>query len=449
MTFSKTDRPAQKQPRRAMYGEPLVRAEVNPNIESIRSKHPLACIPPTPSNRVVAVCHPVWQLRSGGLERQLMQVVNRLRDGFRHVVVVRGWDDSAEPMSRQLAEHVQLIRQSGPKSDPNWSRRLASILREFEIDVLHARGLSMLVDCLMAAETSGETSVALSFHGFETPDSRIRGIRRKILREAILRCDDRWAVSSSAAAALVRELNLPRESFAVVPNGVDSIRFAPAADRSPIRCDLNLPEDQCVFLSVGNLKPVKGHDLLLRAWKHAASGLDRAILIILGRDYSDGSLARWAAEHLPGRDIRFVGERDDLPTWYQAADAFVLPSHWEGLPNALLEAAASGLPIIATRVGGNTDVIDDPANGRLVEPGDIQGLADAMTRLATDPQLRRRLGDAARRRAVDYFAIERTVASYAKRYRSLLRRLEMVPPAVSGATGCLQPVPGTEQSKGL
>ncbi len=385
--------------------------------------------------RPVTVCHPVWQLRSGGLERQLVQVVNRLRDGFRHVVVVRGWDDTAEPLARQLADHVQLIRQTGPKRDPSWSHSLAAILREFEIDVLHARGLSMLLDCLMAAENSAETSLAMSFHGFETPDAPFCGIRRKILREAILRCHDQWAVSPGAAAAIARGLNLPRESFAIVPNGVDTTRFAPAADPLSIRRGLNLPHDRCIFLAVGNIKPIKGHDLLLRAWRHAGRAIDMATLLIVGRDYTDGSLARWAAEQPPGRDIRFIGERDDLPTWYQAADVFVLPSRWEGFSNALLEAAASGLPIIATRVGGNADLVDHRKNGLLVEPGDIPALADAMTQLANDPQLRRQLGEAARRRAVDCFGIEQTAAACGRRYRSLVRRSESVAPAPRAAAG--------------
>jgi len=371
-------------------------------------------------SRVITVCHPVWQLGCGGLERQLVEVVNRLpRETFRQIVVVRGWDESSERIGGDLAEHVELIKDRGPSRDRTWSRTLACILRERQVDVLHVRGLSMLMDSVMAAELHGEVALACSFHGFESADTQFRGIRRKVFREAFLRCDDRWAVSEAAARAITQRLNLPPGAFGVLPNGVNTTRYQPAADTAAVREELGLPLRATVLLSVGTLKAVKGHDVLLRAMETLKTGNEGIVLVLVGDDKLDGSLQRQAVERLPDLDVRFVGKQADVRPWYQAADVFVLPSLWEGSSNALLEAMSCGKAVIATRVGGNEDVVRDERTGFLVEPRDAAGLRDAMMRMVADSGLRVRMGAAGRREMHRRFSIDRTLETYASRYQRL------------------------------
>lgn len=371
--------------------------------------------------RQITICHPVWRLDCGGLERQLVQTVNHLpRDEFRHVVLVRGWDETSERLADELGDHVDLIKQAGPTRDRIWSRRLACILREYEVDVLHVRGLSMLFDSVLAAELYGDTSVAFSFHGFESTAKQFDGVRRKIFREATLRCDARWSVGPTAAQSVARTLNLPRESFEVIANGVDTDRYRPTADQAAVRQKLGLPNDRLVMLTVGNLKPIKGHDILLKAMQKLDAASDRISLIMVGADDLNGSLQQWASDHLQNNDVRFVGQQSDVLPWYQAADVFVLPSLSEGLSNALLEAMACGLPVIATNVGGNQDVIQHESNGLLIEAGRPENLAAAMARLINEAELRSDLARTARDHVRQGFSLSNTIKTYAAHYRQLV-----------------------------
>lgn len=368
--------------------------------------------------QVTTVCHPVYGLDRGGLERQLINVVNRLSfDTFNHIVVVRGWNKTAERRAAEFGPNVTVIGDPKTGPDRGWPRRLATILENHAVDVLHVRGLTMLVDGVIAAEWAGGIPIVASFHGLENPSAAISGIRRKVLREALLRCKARWAVGPDAARTAVSTFNLAKDAFDTIPNGIDTDEFQPATSRDDIRRRLDLPLDRFVFLCVGNIKPVKGHDVLIDAFM-STPFTDETTLVVVGEDYSDGKIPARTKPARSGRDIRFVGAQDDVIPWYQAADAFVLPSRWEGLSNALLEALACGLPAIATNVGGNADVIHNNHNGKLVPVDDSRALSIAMHALACDASLRYRLADESRRSVFDNFDARHMYESIAQRYRS-------------------------------
>ena len=384
----------------------------------------------------ITICHPVWQLGCGGLEHQLLQVIDRLpSDRFRHVLVVRGWDKTSAAIVDSLPPNVIVERQSSRGRERFWALELAYILRQHRAQAVHVRGLSMLLDSLLAARLCVGVKVAFSFHGFENTRRQFGLLRRRLYRAAIGRCDDCWAVSRSAAEAIAAEMGLSVSRVGVLINGVDTQRYRPADDRAGIRRRLGLPGDGLIVLSVGNLKPVKGHDVLLHAIRNLGWDVDRAVFVLVGGDYLNGDLQRWAARRATGRDIRFVGERADALPWYQAADIFVLPSRWEGLSNALLEAMSCGLPVIATAVGGNGDVIEHGRTGLLVRPDEPGELCEAMRRLMGEPRLRIMLADAGRREVQTRFSIERTVAEYARRYQDLAAGPGSVLESANGRNG--------------
>lgn len=395
--------------------------------------------------RPVTVCHPVWELASGGLERQLVQVVNRLpRDKFEHILLIRGCGEGLGIHGDLAGSNVRLVRQPSRGRDRLWWRSLASVLRQYSADVLHVRGLSMLLDGVLAARLCGDVRVAFSFHGFEHGARRLGRLRRRLYREAALRCDRRWAVSRCAAEAIAEELRLPVSEFEVLANGVDERRFAPTQDRLAVRRRLGLPSDGRVVLSVGNLKPVKGHDVLLEAIRSLGGAADGLCFVLAGKDYLDGDLQRWAGEHLGGRDVRFVGEQQEVLPWYQAADVFVLPSRWEGMSNALLEAMSCGLPAIATAVGGNGEVIQHERTGLLVRPDDAAELCSAIRLLANDEGRRAALGEAGQQDVHRRFSADGAVGAYAERYEELGRRDELARGGFEESQGGLHPADARE-----
>jgi glycosyltransferase involved in cell wall biosynthesis/O-antigen/teichoic acid export membrane protein len=213
---------------------------------------------------------------------------------------------------------------------------------------------------------------------------------------------------------------IPGERITLVSFGVDTRRFCPAAPalRAQLRKQLDLEECK-VVLVVARLVPEKGLDRLLAAWPMVKAGVPSAMLVIVGDGCERGSLSR-QAESLPS--VRFVGaQRDPLP-FLQAADCFTLPSYTEGLPISLLEAMATGLPCVATAIGGISDALDGQL-GALVPPGNAARLADAlilMLRLNGDALARLRA--ASRKRAVERYSIEANAAALDRTYEQLTSR---------------------------
>lgn len=237
---------------------------------------------------LVTVCHPVWTLDGGGLERQLVQATAALSpDRFRHVIVTRE-SEAVRCEECELSEGTRLVRLPGGGPDPHWASKLSEVLRSHEVDVLHVRGQSMLLDATFACELAGGTPLAMSFHGFEAYPPRWSSLRRGMLRTAIRRCSDRWAVSQNAAVAIASELGMNPVEFGVVPNGVDTSRFCPARCRRTVRNSLRLPDDRPILMTIASLKPIKGHAQLLKALANVRGRGLGFHAVFAGRDYQIG-----------------------------------------------------------------------------------------------------------------------------------------------------------------
>lgn len=354
--------------------------------------------------------------RIGGAERQVLLLAHGLqRRGWRvSVVVLSGQGGEA---AKELRQHeisfVSLGFRKGLADPRGWLRFRRWLLRE-RPDVLHAHlphaawlarsarlwaPLPALVDTIHSASAGGWP-------------------RRLIYRFTRRFPDAVTAVSYAAAETYLRAGMVRAHTLHVIPNGVDFIRFAPdPVVRSAIRSDLGAA-NAFLWLAAGRLDEVKNYPLLLRAM--AALPEDNWLLIAGAGSQEAGlkALASWLG--LDGR-VRFLGFRQDLERWMQAADAFVLSSLWEGLPLALLEAAACELPIVATDVPGTREAVEQLGTGRLVAPGDPAALAGAMRELTVRPQRELRAMSArARRNAAPRFAIDAVLDHWEAIYNQLM-----------------------------
>jgi len=206
-----------------------------------------------------------------------------------------------------------------------------------------------------------------------------------------------------------------------VPNGVDTSRFAPdKAAGEQIRAQMGWKD--FVWLAVGNLRAPKDYPNLLRAFVLVATRAPRALLVIAGSGPLRASLESLAAELAIDRSVRFLGAREDVRELLQAVDGYVLSSAWEGTPMALLEACGCGVPVVATRVGGNPDVVEDGVSGFLIDPRNSGALRDAMLKLMALPQGERAsMGNAARKRVESTFSHEKIVDKWENIYEQMMQ----------------------------
>lgn len=214
----------------------------------------------------------------------------------------------------------------------------------------------------------------------------------------------RVVANSPAAARQLGEEGLAADRIRIIPNGLEVERFHGKV-HGPIE----------TIVTVANLRPEKSHDVLLEAFARTAAKR-RLRLRIVGDGPCRSALERQARELGLGRRVEFLGHREDVADLLGLSDLFILPSRSEAFPNSALEAMASGLPVIASAVGGLLDLIDDGRNGLLVPPGDAGALTAAIDRLVAQPTLAAALGESARRHVRDRYSFDRMVASFEHLY---------------------------------
>ncbi|MGE3275485.1 MAG: glycosyltransferase [Vicinamibacterales bacterium] len=344
---------------------------------------------------------------TGGTERQMIELVRRLSpDRWTvHVACLRAegpWRDRVTASAASVTEFpVRSFRRAA-----SWRQALAFArwCRRLGITVVHASDLYTNIFALPAARLAGVRRRLGNRRGL----NRDRSPAQRALQTAAYSCAHAVVANSEAAATRLREEGVPAGKVAVVPNGIDCDRFRPRlhAGREPLRR----------VVTVANLRPEKGHDVLVDAAAAVLARHPDASFDLVGAGPERERIAARAAERGLGDRVRFLGPRDDIPEVLAAADIFVLPSRTESLPNAVLEAMAAGLPVVASAVGGLVDVIDDGRSGLLVPADNPPVLADRLVRLMDDASLGARLGEAARREVRDRYSFDRMVDAFDRLY---------------------------------
>jgi glycosyltransferase involved in cell wall biosynthesis len=249
------------------------------------------------------------------------------------------------------------------------------------------------------------------------------------LRMAVYRATNRLVdkmtiVSEAAADRFVNEGIIPERLLRVVPNGVDTelFRRLPADARGVLRNSLRL-DREFVWLAVGRFEPPKDYPTMLRAFAKVLERRPDSVLLLVGRGSLQEETEALARDLGLETSVHFVGVRHDIPDLMSAADAYVMSSAWEGLPVVLLEAAAAELPIVATAVGGNHEVVRDDETGFLVPAGNPGALSEAMLHLSALTEAQRRsLGERARQHVRTHYGLARMVERWEDLYREVLAR---------------------------
>jgi glycosyltransferase involved in cell wall biosynthesis len=300
--------------------------------------------------------------------------------------------------------------------DAGFPARLAALLDGLDVDVVHSHEFVMGVYGAAAAKRLRRPHV-ITMHGNQTTTAKLQ--RRVALRWAFRRSHATISVSEDTRRHLESSLGLGRGVVDVIPNGI----VEPNGDRPATRRALGIRDDELLLLSVGTLTPRKAHSVLIRALLRLDQRGEELPwrLAIAGEGPERGPLEEMIRDaRLEGR-VQLLGARTDVADLQAAADVFVLPSLWEGLPLAILEAMFGGNAIIASDISGIPEAIDNGTHGLLTPPGDEAALADAIGSVVSDPALRDRLAAAAMERARTHFTIDVMTSAYERRYMQVAR----------------------------
>lgn len=362
----------------------------------------------------------------GGADQQLLSAAIGLRDRGHEVRIV-----SLTPLgemgarARAAGLATESLEMQRGIADPRGLTRLVRLVRAWRPAVLHSHMLHANLMARAVRLFAPVPAVVSTIHNiYEGGRLRMLGYR---LTNGLV--DHVTIISQAAADRFVREGIVPASLLEVVPNGVDTDRYrsVPPGARERLRQSLGLGAE-FAWLAVGRFEAAKDYPNMLRAFARVREEQPGAVLLLVGRGSLQAETEALAATlGLEGR-VRFVGTREDVPEFMTVADGYVMSSAWEGMPMVLLEAAAAGLPIVATRVGGNQEVIRDGATGFLVPPGDDGVLGAAMLRLMALPETERRaMGARGRDHVRQHYGLGRVVDRYEAVYREVLRRKGAAP----------------------
>jgi sugar transferase (PEP-CTERM/EpsH1 system associated) len=369
----------------------------------------------------IRVLHVIDRLGVGGTEVGILKVIQGLSDdGFEHrICTIRGFDETFA-RSRGFAGQCYIVGRN-KQGFQFLLLRLAKVMRDFRPHIVHSRNWGA-IEAMAAARISGVPVTIHSEHGYEMDMLQGLPLRRRLFRRFTYAAADAvLTVTKELRSYHAKEAWLPAEKMRVFYNGVDTGHFAPCADGSgDIRERLGFRQGSIVLGSVGRITAIKDHGTLLKAAELLVTrGLPLEILLVgSGPELERLKAYTAASAALKGRAV-FTGESSEIPAMLLAMDIFVLPSIKEGMSNTLLEAMASGLPVVATRVGGNPEIVEHERSGWLFAPGDVTGLATILERAAQSADLRREVGQAARSRAVRQFSLERMIQNYRDLYVEL------------------------------
>ncbi len=377
------------------------------------------------TTNIPLVVHVIYSLEVGGLENGLINIINRTpEDRYRHAIVCL--QGAGEFANRLTDPNIPVVcMHLGEGHSFGSYLKILKVLRTLNPAIVHTRNLATLEAQIPALMLPGVKTVH-GEHGRDVTDLTGQNRKYNLLRRFIRPMVGRYiAVSRDLESWLQHTVGVAENRICQIYNGVDQERFFPAEDKNiELAPDGFLSDDSIVIGTVGRLAAVKDQASLLSAFaqllQDAAEYRERLRLILVGDgplyDQLQQQVRELGAEH----NVWMAGDRDDVADMLRLFDLFVLPSLGEGISNTVLEAMATGLPIVATAVGGNPELVTDEVNGRLVPVGDSQGLARVVAQLIGQPEYLKTMGSNSLDKVRRQFNWDNTVTEYLAVYDALL-----------------------------
>ena len=378
------------------------------------------------SSQRLTICHLIQSLHTGGAEVLATRIVRRLQDTHRLFFVCL--EDPGELGEQVRAEGFPVIALNKPPGvDLATAWRLRRLLQSERADLVHAHFWGSFFYAALARWPGHAPAVLFMDHGWVSavPDFRKEYWANRFL---FRRNDRAVGVSEPVYRSLIERRGFPPARTALIPNGIDLSAFHPdGPERAAVRAELNIGPDDLVLIQVARLDPIKNHPLAIRALELVRQRQPDARLVVVGDGPERNALAALARDRGLEQHVLMLGMRGDVSRLLQAADIVLLTSTSEGMPLSLIEGMATGLPVVATNVGGIPQVVRAGETGLLVPSDDAGALAERVLELATAPEHRAQLGQAGRARARAKFSEDHMVATYDRMYREMAAPAQSAP----------------------
>lgn len=365
----------------------------------------------------IKVLHIISSFGIGGMENGLVNIINHSRDkSIDHEICCISESGKSEQRLNRKIRIYELNK--GRESNVQFILKLVHTIRSINPDIVHTRSWAG-VDGILAAKIAGVTKIIHGEHGWSPEDPRGMNVKRRIIRWLVFHLTHRVvAVSEDIRQWLIQRLRVNPVKIKKIINAVDTDRFRPVANEEILvqgRKRHGIPEGKTVLGIVARLDPIKRHDLLIRAVKELEH--PDIVLVVVGDGPVRTQLEKMAKDLNMASGVLFLGEQDNLQDLYPLLDILVLPSDNEGISNTILEAMACGLPIVASRTGGNVELVAGNQNGLLFEPGNLQDLVKALKYYLNTREKMEAHGRKSRALALRDYAISRMVAGYETMYQ--------------------------------
>jgi len=296
--------------------------------------------------------------------------------------------------------------------DLNWARAFAALIRKERVALIHAHEFTANTYGSLMGRIMGVPVVA-TVHG---KNYYTEQVKRRMAYRYVSRVSRMVAVSEDLRQFIIRRAGVAEHRVNVVHNGVEIVGRPPVDQLNAIRTDLDLDQYDHVIGAVGSLYPVKGHIHLIRALPEILRACPKTLLLLVGQGGLEQTLKTEVIDKGLDAHVRFLGFRRDVPALLSLFDVFVLPSLSEGLSMALLEAMAAGKPVVATKVGGNSEIVLNADTGFLVDPESPESISDRIVRLLQDKVQAVHMGDRGRDRVHGNFSFRAMVDRYQNYY---------------------------------
>ena len=367
----------------------------------------------------IRVMHLIHQLGTGGAENGIINLANNINKDLFEVAICAFVGNGAQTarLDQTKSRLFEFAKKDG--NDFTIPFRLSRLFRKWRPDIIHTHAWGTLCEGVIGAKLARVPIVIHGEHGTIQHNGKNIYIQRLFwnLTNKVL------SVSDAHKRKLVNTIGCSSEKIKVISNGVDTEYFLVVKENDALRLSLGIAVEEVVIGTVGRLVPVKNQEMLIRSFAALKERCSNVKLILVGDGPLKDKLVQLAVDLGISSSIIFLGRRADIPNILNMMDIFVLPSICEGMSNTILEAMSCGLPVIATDVGGNPEIVKRDVTGFLVPTNNKNALADAISFLVENPGRRKEMGFAGKKLVKTEFSLKTMVRNYEKMYKEMVARL--------------------------